>query len=190
MKTFIGISGTNCSGKGVFKEYLEKKYHAKSFSLSDILRDEAKKLKVEITRETLIELGKKLRKKDPSILAKKAIKRIKAEKPSEKIIVIDSIRNPYEVKMLKELKNFYLFFIDAPLKIRYKRALKRAREKEESLTLKKFLNLEKLEMKKNPKPYEQNLLACKKLSDFIIVNDKDLNSFYKKIDKAISPVKK
>ena len=188
-KIFIGISGTNCSGKETFKKYLEEKYRAISFSLSDILRKEAKKLKKEITREELIQLGKKLREKNPSILAEKIIKTIKHSNPKQKIIVIDSIRNPYEVKKLRELKNFYLFFIDAPIKIRYLRATKRKREKEEKLTFKMFKKLEKLEMKKNPKPYEQDLTSCKKLSDFIIINDKDFNSFYKKIDKLISVIK-
>jgi len=67
--------------------------------------------------------------------------------------------------------------------------IKRKREKEEKLTFKMFKKLEKLEMKKNPKPYEQDLTSCKKLSDFIIINDKDFNSFYKKIDKLISVIK-
>ena len=119
----IGLTGANASGKGEAAEYLKSKgfvYH----SLSDTLREEAKVKGIEPSRENLIILGNKLRReKGPSILAELAIKKIK----DKRNYIIDSIRSPFEIKALRQLKGFALIGIDAPVETRFNRILSRNR---------------------------------------------------------------
>ena len=82
----IGLTGKNAAGKGEVAEYLKKKGFS-YFSLSDILRDEAKKRNLEPTRENLIPLGNELREKfGPNFLAKKASENIKQNNMIYRII--------------------------------------------------------------------------------------------------------
>ena len=95
----IGTTGELCSGKGVFADYLVQRGF-KYFSLSDFLREELVRQGKEITRDNLVWLGNKLRKeKGPGYLAKKAVERIT---PNFNYVV-DSIRNPAEVKELRKI---------------------------------------------------------------------------------------
>src|SRR3989338_1290539 len=110
-KMIIGLTGANASGKGEAAGYLKSKGF-EYYSLSDILREEAKARGIELSRENLIKLGNELRTKNrPSILADLVIKNIKAKGN----YVIDSIRNPFEVKALRKLSGFILIGIDAPV---------------------------------------------------------------------------
>ena len=56
----IGLTGANASGKGEAAGYLKSKGFA-YYSLSDILREEAKLRGIEPSRENLIKLGNELR---------------------------------------------------------------------------------------------------------------------------------
>ena len=74
MKMIIGLTGPNASGKGEAAEYLINKGYRYS-SLSDIIRQEAKKLRIAPTRDNLINLGNAMRRKHgAAVLAKKAKK--------------------------------------------------------------------------------------------------------------------
>ncbi len=52
----IGLTGANASGKGEAASYLKSKGF-EYYSLSDILREEAKRKKIEPLRENLIKRG-------------------------------------------------------------------------------------------------------------------------------------
>ena len=93
----VGITGYNAAGKGEASDYLRDKGFY-SISLSDILREEAKNRDLELNRENLTRLGQELRKKlNPGFLAEKALFHI----DQKHNYVIDSIRHPDEVKILK-----------------------------------------------------------------------------------------
>ncbi|MCX5687163.1 MAG: AAA family ATPase, partial [Candidatus Omnitrophica bacterium] len=73
----IGLTGANASGKGEVASYLKSKSF-EYYSLSDILREEAKARGIESSRENLIRLGNELRERNgPSVLADFVIKKIK-----------------------------------------------------------------------------------------------------------------
>src|SRR3989344_1701176 len=99
----IGLTGKNAAGKGTVASYLQTKGFI-YFSLSDILRDEAKERNIEATRENLISLGNELRKKFGSkYLASKTNEKILREKKDgNDDFVIDSIRNPSEIDELRK----------------------------------------------------------------------------------------
>ncbi len=70
----IGLTGTNCAGKGEAAEFLKKKGFA-YFSLSDLIRDKLQKQDMELTRNNLIRYGNLMRKEGgPDILARLVMK--------------------------------------------------------------------------------------------------------------------
>ena len=103
----IGLTGTNGAGKTVTAEHLRTKgfeYH----SLSDEIRVELNSVGREATRENLIEMGNQLRGEyGPAVLAD----RIKSRLRTDRNYVIDSIRNPYEVKSFRADKGFHLLAV-------------------------------------------------------------------------------
>jgi len=182
MSIVIGLTGENCAGKGTVAEYLKKKgfYY---LSLSDVIREELTAEGKEITRTNLIHKGNALREEfGPAILATKTSAKIEKDKN----YVVDSIRNPAEVKELKKLHGFTLFHVTAPAEMRFERMKARARE-EDPKTLEAFLKIEKLEAK-NAEKTKQNLNETVKLADRIIVNDADLTAVYEKTDAALGEV--
>ena len=174
----IGLTGANASGKGEAANYLKSK-EFEYYSLSDILREEAISRGIEPSRENLIKLGNELREKNrPSILADLVIKKIKGKKNH----VIDSIRNPFEINTLKKLNGFKLIGIDAPVEIRFKRAMERKRPGDPE-TLEKFI--EKEHMENIASPANQQLENCLKLADVIIINDSTIEELHRKIDLVV-----
>jgi len=174
----FGLTGPNASGKGEAANYIKSKGF-RYLSLSDILREESKRLKIEPTRENLIRLGNELRRKEgPAVLANRVLKKIKKRGN----YVIDSIRNPAEIEMFRKTDNFILIGIDAPIDVRFNRLLKRGRPGDIG-TLDEF---KKREAEENINQKEnQQLDRCLKMADIVIINDGTLKEFYKKIDEAL-----
>jgi dephospho-CoA kinase len=178
----IGLTGTNGSGKGTIAEFLIKKgfqYH----SLSDVIRDELKINNLEPSRENLIKTGNKLRSDfGPAVLAEKI-----QNKFSNKLIVIDSIRNPMEINSLKKNKNFFLIALDADPEIRFKRVMKRGRN-ENADTLEKFIEIENRE--KSSDTAAQQIDVCMSMADFLVKNNTNINSLQNSIEDILSNITK
>ena len=178
----IGVTGYLCSGKDTLAEQLIKKGF-EHISLSDILRDELRKRKKHITRENLIKLGSELREfLGADILAEKAI----AKTEEEKNYVISSIGTVGEINVLK--KKATIVFVDAPEKKRFERMNQRKREQDPE-TFADFKKLENKESKGGGKAYRE-FDKCKKESNIIIMNNKSLEEFHKKIYKMLEDLKK
>lgn len=161
----IGLTGKNGAGKGAVADFLKASGFI-YYSLSDVIREEMKKKGQKITRENLIKMGKNLRDHGgPSVLADKIIEKLDIDKN----YIIDSIRNPAEVKMLKSRKDFYLLNVDADQKLRFERIKARGRENDPQ-DFKKFVMLEKKELESDD-PNAQQLIATSKLSDVTIENN-------------------
>jgi len=184
----LGITGKNAAGKGETAKYLAEKGFS-CFSLSDLLREEATRLKIEHTRDNLIKLGNDLRKNHgASCLAKKANEKIKnsGTLPSGKEFAIDSIRNPEEIKELRKNGKFFLIGVDAPIEIRFERMVKRNRIGD-ARTLEE---LRKQEEKENTGEIaSQQLDKCLGMSDFIIKNDGTISELHQKIDRLLIHLK-
>jgi dephospho-CoA kinase len=120
-------------------EILKKQHGFTFFSYSDILREEAKKRNIELTRKNLQDLGDQLRKEQGlGVLSKILIEKISSN--PEKDYIVGNIRNPGEVEELRKKfrENFILIKIDAPEKIRFKRLIHRRRENDPQ-TYKEFV---------------------------------------------------
>ncbi len=120
----IGLTGKNGSGKGEVAKYLKERGF-QYYSLSDVLREEAVKEGIEVTRENLIQLGNKLRAQmGPGALAERIFSRLDPEKN----YVIDSMRHPSEVEVLRRRVDFMLACVSAPQRLRFERIKLRKRE--------------------------------------------------------------
>lgn len=163
---FIGLTGTLASGKGVVADFLKEKGFA-YFSLGDELREIARQRGIEITRKNLQDLGNQLRKESGGgVIAEIISKKIKEGKCND--AVIDSIRSPYEIEILRKLDNFFLVSIDAPWIYRFERIKSRNRENDPK-TPEDFLKVETRDLGEEEETGQQ-VGKCMKLADFNFYN--------------------
>ena len=176
----IGLTGKNGSGKGEAAKFLQQ-CGFEYYSLSDILREVLTQKKKEITRENLIQTGTRLREEEGlGALAERTL----AKLTPDKNYVIDSIRNPEEVRVLKRREDFYLLKIDASQKIRFERVKSRARESD-PMTFPAFVAMEERELK-SKNPAAQQLLATEKLADFSVSNATTLSVLHESVRKIVA----
>ena len=172
----IGLTGTNAAGKGEVAIYLKSKGYG-VFSLSDAIREHLSQRGLEANRDNLIAAGNSLRRRyGADILARRVMKRVRGR------AVIDSIRNGREVAYLKRQPGFVLAAVDAPVEIRFRRALKRGRA-ESAATLEEFVAKERLELSGGRAG--QQLRRCLELADVTIVNDGTLARLRRKVDRCL-----
>jgi len=168
----FGLTGKNGSGKSTVAEFLITRGF-QFYSLSDILREELQNEKKTITRENLIEIGNRLREQHgASVLAEKVSEKIHPDKN----YVIDSIRNPFEVKTLKRLCGFKLIKVEAPIELRFERCKIRSREGAE-LTFETFKAIEEKELKSDS-PTAQQILHTESLADYAVKNEHNIETLH------------
>jgi len=175
----IGFTGKNGSGKTEAVRFLQTSGYI-AYSLSDMIRNELQKRGAVITRDALIEAGRELREHGgPGVLATLLLKQVHLDKN----YAIDSIRHPEEVRVLRSLRGFYLFNIEADQKIRFERCVARAREAE-STTFADFVADENRELA-SQNPAGQQLLATAELADVTIVNESSLENFHEQLKTEV-----
>jgi len=176
----IGLSGTLGAGKDTVAQYLTKKGF-QHLSLSDFVREEAKKRTIGLDRDSLRELANDMVKESGGeILAKIALSRKKS-----KNLVLSSIRRIPEIDYLHKRKDFILLFVDASIKTRYQRMKKRARIGDSLMGFKKFKTQEESEMSGKS---SQRLDLCKQKADLFIDNSKDKKYLNKQIEGALKEI--
>ncbi len=185
----IGVVGQIASGKGVLVKYLVKKFGFFSFSLSSIVHDELKKRGIkEFTRKILQDIGDELRKKEgKGVLAKKALEKIKDQGLSNKNYIIEGIRNPGEVEILKKEKDFVLIGIKSKRTLRFKRLLKRGKSWDPR-TWSDFLKVDRRDLGLGEESLGQQVGKCLAYCDYVLTNNKDLKDFQRKIEKLITKI--
>ena len=135
-------------------------------SLSDVLREDLERRGLPPTRENLIAIGNELRGTGGAgVLAERILPRLGARD------VVDSIRNPAEVEVLRRLPGFILIGVDAPLELRFSRAVSRGRPGD-GPTLEEFRSKEARE--NSPDPSRQQLARTFALADRTLSNDATL----------------
>jgi dephospho-CoA kinase len=172
----IGLTGTNGSGKGEAAAWLRS--HGYDYlSLSDVIRDELRQDGVVETRDAMIARGNALRRVfGPDVLARRALARVAGP------TVIDSIRNPSEVAVLRREEGFLLVAFDAPPAVRFERVGRRGRD-ESARDLEAFLRKEAEE--RGSDPAAQQLDACMALADIRIVNDGSIEDLQRRLEEAL-----
>lgn len=173
----LGLTGPNAAGKGEVAAHLVSRgfaYH----SLSDVLREEMERRQLPPTREHLISLGNELRAAGGAgVLAEKVRERLGVRD------VVDSIRNPAEVEVLRGMKGFILIGVDAPIEVRFSRAQKRARPGD-GLTLADFREKEARE--NSPDSARQQLAATFALADHTVGNGGSIEELRRSVDALLA----
>jgi dephospho-CoA kinase len=160
------VTGPNASGKGAVCDFLTTVGFA-VYSLSDVIREEARLRGLPPEREHLIRLGNEMRETSgPGALAKGILSKIGLR------AVIDSIRNPAEVEVLRSLPSFVLLGIRAPVELRFARSVERARPGDPA-SLEEFKEREAQE--NSTDLAAQQLDATFALSDHYVDNDGNLD---------------
>lgn len=164
-RLIIGLTGPNAAGKGEVAAIL-RRHGLHCHSLSDVVREEAERRGLSSTRENLIRIGNELRRRHgPGVLARKVGRRLRGRD------VVDSIRNPAEVEVLRGYPGFVLLGVDAPRRLRFRRSLRRARAGD-ALTLREFVLKERLENSR--RDHAQQLARTLALADVRVRNDRTL----------------
>lgn len=189
-KPFIGVSGTNASGKDLLCNYLVENKNFYFISVSDSLRAEAKQRNLPVTREVLRNISSEWRTSsgDLGVLVHKSLDIFNRETGSYSGLVIASIRNPGEVEAIHKLSGLVIW-IDANSKIRYERILNndRGRSEEDQKTYEQFIAEEQAEISKSGDDTTLNLTEVAKQADIKIINESSTENFYQNIDTSISP---
>lgn len=188
MKSIVlGLVGYSGSGKGTVAQYLSDKNSFYSLSLSDVARQEAQKAKVNLKdRKDLHVFSNSLRIRfGNDVFAKKllpAIKRLRSGR-----VVIDGIRHPDEVRLLKTYFPFLILLaVKTDIKKRFSRLLKRKRPLDPS-TFTEFLSSEEIEKgdsKDKTTPQQQNQ-ACVEMADEEIKNNGTRENLFRHLDTLI-----
>lgn len=172
----IGLTGTNGAGKGETAAFFKARGYAYA-SLSDVLRDELAARGLEASRDNLIRTGNELREKfGPDVLARRIM--VKVSGPS----VIDSIRNTREVAFFRGQAGFILLAVDAPVEVRFARAVARGRN-ESAATLEEFRRKEDEERAGGRDA--QQLEACMAEADHLVWNDGTIEDLQRRLEKLL-----
>lgn len=174
----MGVSGLPGAGKASVSEIATQK-GAMIVIMGDIIREEAKK-RGEPTKET----AKNLRKEyGPNIVAELTVKKIKKmqEDGFESSILIDGIRSPHEVKIFKEnFDNFIIVSIFANPEIRFERIKSRKRE-DDTTDYEVFAERDQNEL-------DFGIGNVISLSDKLIINESDIESFEQEINEYLEEI--
>jgi dephospho-CoA kinase len=147
-------------------------------SLSDIVREEAASRGLSADRENLIRIGNLLRERHGAgVLAERILPRLGGRD------VVDSIRSPGEVAVLRGLAHFVLLGVRAPLALRFARSLERARPGD-PLSIEEFRLREQQEQ--GARPTAQQLAATLALADVVVDNDGDLAGLHREVERIVA----
>ncbi|HEC92952.1 MAG TPA: dephospho-CoA kinase [Candidatus Atribacteria bacterium] len=174
MKIFVGLAGKIASGKTTVANYLKEKYHFEILRFRDIIIEVLEDRGMEVNRMNMQKVGDEIY----SLLGPKLFSELllcKATRENDKY-VIDSIRHIKIHLALKEkLDNYVLLFIDSDNDKRNKRLKVRDGEN---------INVHLLENH----PVEQEIDYLEEYADYILINNEDVFSLYRKIDKIITQI--
>jgi len=175
----IGLTGRIGAGKETLTEFLRNKEFI-YLETSKLLKDMLQEKNLEITRTNMQNLGDELRKKHGAgALMKMLLEKIDINKNC----IIDSLRNEGEVKFLKKnVKDFILISVDAPQKIRFERVVSRNKASDPKIW-EEFLITDNRDFLDKNNPLGQQVGKCMEMADYLIVNDNDLESSMKEIEK-------
>ncbi len=176
----LGVTGNFACGKDTVALILQKQGFV-HISLSDMIREELKRRKIEITRETLTIVGNDLRQTfGPDILAKRVFEKMKKNTN----YVLTSFRNPAEVLFFrKKSKDFSLILIKVSDKVRLQRILLRGRKEGDPKTLEELRVREKIENSKDP--HAQQLEMVAKMANKTLMNDSTIEKLEKKVQELL-----
>jgi len=170
----IGIAGTNGSGKDTLADLRFERQMARKVSLSDILRTEATKRRLDHQRENLraisTEWGRQLGAGALSLMTLKDFWESRTDE--ETGISIVSVRRPDEAQAIQD-NGGVVFWVDANQEERYTRIKYAQRDRIDDLvSFEDFVTQEAIEMYPDTDdPFVINMAGVREMADIAIWND-------------------
>jgi cytidylate kinase len=188
----IGLAGTNGSGKDTVGQILAGHHNYLFISVTELLRDEAKRRNLPVERENLRMISAEWRRESGlGVLVDKAVAEFEKKPGSYASVAMASLRNPGEADRIHELGGT-MVWVDADPHVRYSRvqanAAGRGRAEEDTKTFEQFLAEEQAEMNKQVGADDAtlNMGAVKEKCDIFLTNDgDDLETFQSEVEKAL-----
>lgn len=177
----IGITGTLGAGKGTASSYLMKRGF-KHFSVREFLIKELIRRGFETNRDNLVAVANELRARHGASYIAEAL--YEEARASGENAIIESLRTVGEVEALLSKGNFVLLAIDADTRERYRRISERASETDK-ISFDEFVNNEEREMH-NTDPTKQNIGACMKLADAVLLNNSGVEEFEQALEQTLN----
>ena len=149
------------------------------------VREEAKKIGIAIERTALQDLGNAMREKfGNGYWAERLSKKMEAGKK----YVIDGIRNPGEVDVLKKMGNFVLIGVDAPVEKRFQWILARNKDTDPK-TLEEIKAMESRDRGAGEASHGQQSQKCYEMADAFVMNDGSFEDLTKKFADLLEEIK-
>jgi cytidylate kinase len=188
----IGLSGTNGAGKDAVGHTLALKHNYLFVSVSDLLREEAKRRGISSSRENLRLISAEWRRQyGLGVLVDRAYDLYKQLEEKYAGLAVGSLRNSHEADRIHELGGIVVW-VDANAKTRYERIQanlqSRGRLAEDGKTYEQFLVEEQMEMNTPPggDAANLNMSGVKQNSDLLLINDgTNLEQFETFIDQQL-----
>lgn len=178
-KIIIGLVGPMAVGKGAVCEYMAEKYGAKQVRYSTMLRDVADRLFLPHTRDVLIKMSEVLRSTFGDDLMAQVVKK-EAEALDVEVVCVDGIRRPQDVITMQDNPNFHLVAMDADIKVRYDRIVKRSENSDDQG--KTFEQFEQ----DNARSTEVTIAEIAKQAEHIIDNNGSFEDLYAQVDALVT----
>lgn len=175
----IGLAGTNGAGKDVVGHTLALNDNYLFVSVSDLLREEAKKRGLTPDRENLRTISAEWRRgQGLGVLVDRAYELFQELSDKYDGLIMASLRNGHEADRVHELGGT-MVWVDAPVEVRYERIQrnmqKRGRHEEDGKTFEQFQAEEAIEMTAPEGSDEAvlNMSAVKERCDIVMDNGAD-----------------
>ncbi|NTV41269.1 MAG: AAA family ATPase [Candidatus Moranbacteria bacterium] len=178
-KLILGIAGEMGSGKGTVATHFVNEKGGSAHRFSTILRDILDRVYLDQSRENFQVLSMILRKNfGEDIMAKSMYHDVKND--NHDIVVVDGVRRMADIAYLREIPHFKLVYIDADIRTRYERIVKRGEKTDDfSKTFEEF----KLE---HDADSELQIRDLKNYADYVLNNDGTFVDLYKQLDQIIT----
>lgn len=181
----VGLSGTNGSGKDEIAQILVKNFGFVFVNVSDFLRQEAGKRKLEPTRENLRTISAQWRRQmGVGVLVDMALDYLKTTSQNYSGVVISPMRNSGEAQHLKELGG-KLIWVDASPRLRFSRIANRGRDKESTYSFEEFVASEQAEMNRSGDEATLNMAEVKNIADISIDNSGSLEELKQSVAQKL-----
>lgn len=178
-KVILGLAGEIASGKGTVAKYVVKKYKGNAHRFSTMLRDVAKRMHLEENRDNLQKISTMLREYFGEDILSKTIY-FDVQNDKNKVVVIDGVRRPSDLKYLRKIAGFKLVYIEAEMEKRYERIVKRGENTDDTKkTFKEF-------QKDHGKEAEKQIRGMRSKADVVVDNNGNFKELYRQVDKIIN----
>lgn len=177
-KIILGFAGEIASGKGTAAKYLVERHGAATYRFSTMLRDVLKRLHLPDDRVTMQKLSTFLRKEfGEDTMAKVMFEDAKGA--TQMLVVIDGVRRLEDVKYLREIPEFKLCYITAPMKTRHERLVLRGENPDD-----KTKTYQQFERDHEGEP-EREITKLEAFAAEVIDNSGTLPELYQALDAII-----